>query len=201
MKFQATIKFPLRKTLVCAAIFAIVLYVGWTYFAIASQAEQDEARRADVIVVFGAAEYSGKPSPVYRARLEHAYYLYRRGLAPFVITSGGPGDSKFSEGAVGRDFLVAQGIPETNVIAETTATDTADSAERVANIMRSNGMRSCLAVSDGYHLYRIKKMLAKQGIEAFGSPRLNTKQQSGLEKAGTYLREVVSFTLWKIGLT
>lgn len=201
MIFKTTIRFSLRKTLVWAAALALVLYVSWTYYAIASQAEQDEARHADVIIVFGAAEYSGRPSPVYRARLEHAYYLYSRGLAPFVITSGGAGDSKFSEGAVGRDFLVAQGIPETNVIAETTATDTADSAERVANIMRSNGMRSCIAVSDGYHLYRIKRMLAKQRIEAFGSPRLYAKPLTGLQRTGTYLREVVSFTLWKLGLT
>ncbi len=89
------------------------------------EANVNEARPADAIVVFGAAEYVGHPSPVYRARLDHAYQLFRQGLAPLIITTGGAGkDPKFSEGQVGRDYLAERGVPDVNLIAETQAGDT-----------------------------------------------------------------------------
>src|SRR5581483_5167120 len=115
------------------------------------QASHDESRPASAIVVFGAAEYAGRPSPVYRARLNHAYDLFQRGLAPVIITTGGSGlDPSFSEGGVGREYFRARGVPEPDLIAETQSDDTAESAKRVGVIMRTNGMKSCLAVSDAY---------------------------------------------------
>ena len=124
----------------------------------------DEARPADAIVVFGAAEYVGHPSPVYRARLDHAYDLFQRGLAPVIITTGGAGnDPHYSEGQVGRDYLEARGIPDVNLIAETQGDDTDESTQRVAVIMHANGMHSALLVSDAYHLYRAKQMMAREG--------------------------------------
>ena len=100
-------------------------------------------------MVFGAAEYAGRPSPVYRARLEHARDLFERGLAPLIITTGGAGgDPKFSEGQVGHDYLLAHGVPEADLIAETQATDTNESVHRVATIMRTNSLHSALLVSD-----------------------------------------------------
>ena len=120
---------------------------------------------ADAIVVFGAAEYAGRPSPVFRARLDHAYDLFQRGVAPVVITTGGSGaDPNFSEGGVGHDYLMHRGIPEPRLIAETQGSDTASSAERVAVIMRTNRMRSCVAVSDAYHVFRIRKLLEHEGV-------------------------------------
>ena len=201
MKLHLSFKFSLKRSVAFAALLGLVAYFVWTYHAITSQAERDEAQAADAIVVFGAAEYSGKPSPVYRARLEHAYFLFSRGLAPYIITSGGAGDSKFSEGAVGRDFLVGMGVPESHLIAETTANDTADSAARVANIMRSNGMRSCIAVSDGYHLYRIKQLMAAQGVETYASPRPDVKPLPVGQRVVQQLREVLSLTLWRLNIT
>ncbi len=120
---------------------------------------------SDAIVVFGAAEYVGHPSPVYRARLDHAYDLFQRGLAPVIITTGGAGkDPHFSEGQVGRDYLEARGIPDVNLIAETQGGDTDESTQRVAVIMRANDMHSGLLVSDAYHLYRAKQMMAREGV-------------------------------------
>ena len=88
-----------------------------------------------------------------RARLDHAYGLFQRGLAPVVITTGGAAsDPSFSEGGVGRDYLERRGIPERSLIAETQGSDTAQSAVRVAVIMRANGLHSCVAVSDAYHV-------------------------------------------------
>ena len=166
------------------------------------QSARDEARPAGAIVVFGAAEYSGRPSPVLRARLDHAYELYRRGLAPLVITTGGAGgDPKFNEGAVGRDYLAHRGIPDRALIAETQGSDTDQSATRVATILRANGVSSCDAVSDAYHMFRVKKMMAKRGITAYAAPRPDSIPKSTWASIGAILREAVSYTAWKLHVT
>src|SRR5579862_7090069 len=94
-------------------------WARWVYVQIESYANQDQAAPSDAIGVFGAAEYDGRPSPVYRARLDHARTLYERGIAPLVITLGGNGGDEHSEGAVGREYLMGAGIPGSAVIAET----------------------------------------------------------------------------------
>src|SRR5438128_11574196 len=112
-----------RKIFIVSAVLLLV-YIGYNYAMIARQSELDETRLADAIIVFGAAEYSGKPSPVLRARLDHALDLYKRGLAPFIITTGGNGDDPtYSEGGVGRAYLIANGVPERSIIAETQSDD------------------------------------------------------------------------------
>ncbi len=113
----------LRIVLV-AALIGIAGWFLWVYGQIHFYATHDEARPADAIAVFGAAEYDGRPSPVLRARLEHALALYRERLAPLVITLGGGGDPHDSEGGVGHDYLLAHGVPETQIIAETQSTNT-----------------------------------------------------------------------------
>jgi uncharacterized SAM-binding protein YcdF (DUF218 family) len=173
-----------------------------TCLAITRQSKRDEARPADVIVVFGAAEYAGHPSPVFRARLDHAITLFRQGLAPYLIITGGSGgDVQFSEGGVGRDYLAGQGVSDRYLIAETQGENTAESAERVAVIMRANHMRDCIAVSDAYHLYRVKKLMRKQGIQAFASPRPDTPretQRGWWFKAERVTREAFSSLFWQL---
>src|SRR6185437_3767171 len=119
-----------RKMWLLWLLLAIVCYIAAVYRGILEQAGTDEARQADAIVVFGAAEYVGHPSPVYKARLDHAAQLYHRGLAGLVITTGGPGDSRFNEGVVGREYLKTLGVPDSQLIAETQSSDTAQSARR-----------------------------------------------------------------------
>ena len=139
-------------------------YVAVLYFNIVRQSTRDERRPADAIVVFGAAQYDGRPSPVYKARLDHAAQLYQEGFAPMVITTGGAGeDPKFNEGVVGREYLKARGVPDRQLIAETQSPDTAESARRVANIMRVNGM----------HYRRSKRWLPSFQGQADARPREN----------------------------
>src|SRR5260370_36063373 len=146
----------LRWTLLLVGVLMLVFYVV-ACVRIARQQWRDESRPADVIVVFGAAEYAGRPSPVLRARLDHGYSLYQQHMAPIIIVTGGYGDDpQYSEGGVGRDYLITRGVPERALIAETQSSNTTQEAERVATIMRANGMRSCIAVSDAYHIFRIK---------------------------------------------
>lgn len=190
-----------RKTWLLWLLLAIVLYVAAVYRGILKQSDLDEARPADAIVVFGAAEYVGHPSPVYKARLDHAAQLYHRGLASIVITTGGPGDAKFNEGIVGREYLKSLGIPDSQLIAETQSSDTAQSARRVATIMRENGLKTCVAVSDSYHIFRIKKMLGREGITVFGSPRPNSTPPTFWKRQEYAFHEIGSYTIWLLHLS
>jgi len=177
-------------------------YAAGVYWRIVSHAARDESRTADAIVVFGAAEYDGRPSPVYKARLDHAAQLYHRGLAPMVIITGGSGnDPRFSEGVVGREYLKTLGIPDSQLIAETQSADTAESARRVSTIMYVNKMHSCLAVSDGYHMFRIKHMLGREGITVYGAPRPNSRPQTFWKRQESVWHEIGSYTLWLLHLS
>ena len=164
-------------------------------------ASRQETHPADAIVVFGAAEYSGRPSPVYRARLDHAFDLFQQGVAPVVITTGGAAaDPSFSEGGVGHDYLMHRGIPDSNLIAETQGSDTAQSAQRIGVIMRANHMHSCVAVSDAYHVFRIRKLLEHEGMEVYVSPRPDSRPRSLWQRAEAVLREAVSYMAWRLHL-
>jgi uncharacterized SAM-binding protein YcdF (DUF218 family) len=182
---------------------AVLLFLTVTVTRIVETASRQEIHSADAIVVFGAAEYSGRPSPVLRARLDHALDLFHLGLAPVIITTGGAAsDPHFSEGGVGRDYLMHHGVPERSLIAETQGRDTAESAERVAVIMRANGLRSCIAVSDAYHVFRIRKLLEHQGVSpVYTAPRLESRPHSIFQRAEAALREAISYFLWKVGVT
>ena len=181
----------------------VVLFLLVTIVRIVETGERQEIHPADAIVVFGAAEYSGHPSPVLRARLDHALDLFNLGVAPVVITTGGAAsDPFFSEGGVGRDYLMHHGIPERSLIAETQGRDTSESAVRVAVIMRANGLHSCVAVSDAYHVFRIRKLLEHEGISpVYTAPRLDARPHSILQRGVAALREATSYLLWEIGIT
>ena len=171
------------------------------FLTILGDAGKQELHPADAIVVFGAAQYDGRPSPVFKARLEHAQQLFRKGLAPVVITTGGAAaDPKFSEGGVGHDYLMRKGVPESALIAETQASDTAESAVRVAAIMHENHMTSCLAVSDAYHMFRIRMLLAHQGLHVFLVPRPDSRPRSAWLSALALMKESASYLLWRAGL-
>jgi len=182
---------------------ALAVFLTLTGIRIAREGSLQESHAADAIVVFGAAEYAGHPSPVLRARLDHAYDLFRQGIAPVVITTGGAAsDPRFSEGGVGRDYLKHRGIPERNLIAETQGSDTAHSAVRVAVIMRANGLHSCVAVSDAYHVFRIKRLLEHEGIApVYVAPRPGSRPHSAVQRTYAVLREACSYLLWKLGMT
>ena len=187
--------------LLLALLGALCLFFGVTGSRIVRAAAETPAKKADVIVVFGAAEYVGHPSPVYRARLDHGYELFQKGMAPVVITTGGSAqDPDFSEGGVGRDYLLRRGIPEQALIAETQGSDTAQSAARVANIMRTNGMSSCIAVSDAYHVFRIRALLEKEGVQVELAPRPESRPHPLWERFAAVMREAASYLAWKAGL-
>jgi len=163
---------------------------------IRQQSQVDEAQTADAIIVLGAAEYRGKPSPVLEARLNHALFLYLKGFAPRIITTGGAGgDPVFTEGSVGRSYLSEHGVPPEAIVVEREAGSTAQSVVAVAEIMRRMNLKSAIVVSDGYHIYRVKKMLESTGMRVYGSPR-----PSAPPDRWQYYRQAVGYLLWRIGV-
>jgi len=177
---------------------ALAMAFVWLTLRIMQEGSVNEAQKADCILVLGAAEYSGKPSPVYRARLDHAYQLFQQGMAPFIITSGGAGkDPKYSEGQVGRDYLLEKGVPEADLIAETQADNTDESTQRVAVIMRRNDLESVLLVSDSYHMFRAKRMMQRQGFTVYISPRPESVPKTGWGRFAAASREAFSYVLYR----
>ncbi len=189
--------------LLLLAVAAVVLFLATTAVEVIQTSSLEELHPADAIVVFGAAEYSGRPSPVLRARLDHALDVFHRGVAPVVITTGGAAsDPTFSEGGVGRDYLMRHGVPERSLIAETQGHDTAESALRVAVIMRANGLHSCVAVSDAYHVFRIRKLLEHEGVgPVYVAPRPDSRPHGWWQRTVAVLREATSYLLWRVGVT
>lgn len=188
--------------LLALCLVAFLAFFAITADQIVQTASLQETRSADAIVIFGAAEYSGRPSPVLRARLDHAFDLYEQHVAPVVIATGGAGaDPTYSEGGVGNDYLHKRGIPESALIAETQGSDTAESARRVAVIMRANGLHSCVAVSDAYHVFRIRKLLEHEGIQVYVAPRPDSRPHGEVQRAIAVLREASSYLLWRVEMT
>jgi uncharacterized SAM-binding protein YcdF (DUF218 family) len=191
----------LLRSVILIVLAAVVAWVAWVYGQIRYFADRDEAGAADAIAVFGAAEYDGRPSPVLRARLDHALDLYGRKLAPFVITLGG-GDEKdrSSEGAVGHDYLLAHGVPESAIIAETQSDNTEQSVARLAVIARANHLNRIIVVSDGTHLFRIHALCEKLGLNVYTSPRAVIRSISWQESFSRMMHEIVSYTAWRLHL-
>jgi uncharacterized SAM-binding protein YcdF (DUF218 family) len=180
-----------------AALGALIAYVA---VRIERQSTRDEARRADVILVLGAAEYRGRPSQVLRARLDHALELYQRKLAPLVLTTGGAGgDPVFTEGGVGRSYLIGHGVPAEAIIVETEGETTVESTAMAGEIMRRMGLRSVIVVSDGYHIYRVKRMLQFRGLSVYGSPRKERNQET-LRERWNYVKQAIGYLLWRAGV-
>jgi uncharacterized SAM-binding protein YcdF (DUF218 family) len=186
--------------LLLAATVALVFWCRWVYAQIERYAALDQAAHADAIGVLGAAEYDGKPSPVYRARLDHARVLFSRGIAPLIITMGGEGGDQYSEGAVGREYLMSQGVPDRAIIAETESRNTEEAARRVAVIARANGLHRLVIVSDPTHLFRIHQIFAADGLDVLTSPRPRQANEDASQDAERIAHEVFAYVLWRMHL-
>jgi uncharacterized SAM-binding protein YcdF (DUF218 family) len=185
-----------------AALVVVVLLVIVAVLSvrIEQQSLREEARPADVILVLGAAEYRGRPSPVLRARLDHALELYNRKLAPRILTTGGAGgDPVFTEGGVGRTYLTSRGVPSEVIIVENEGESTVQSTAMAGEIMRRMGLHSVIVVSDGYHIYRVKEMLQFRGLEVYGSPRAE-HNPGAMRERWNYVKQAIGYLLWRVGL-
>jgi uncharacterized SAM-binding protein YcdF (DUF218 family) len=188
------------RNVILLAVTALLVTIGYVSVRIGQQSTRDEARQADVILVLGAAEYRGRPSPVLRARLDHALELYNRRLAPLIMTTGGAGgDPVFTEAGVGRSYLMSKGVPSESIIVEEEGESTVASTAMAGEIMRRMGLHSAIVVSDGYHIYRVKKMLQFRGLNVYGSPRKELAPDSFRER-WNYVKQAIGYLLWSAGV-
>jgi len=182
------------------ALFAAAGEVAWLSKRVAEQSARDEARPADVILVLGAAEYRGRPSQVLRARLDHALDLYQQNMAPRILTTGGAGgDPVFTEGGVGRSYLMSRGVPTEAITVETEGESTVHSTALAGEIIRRMGLGSVIVVSDGYHIFRVKKMLEARGLSVYGSPRKDHHPEL-LRDQWNYVKQAIGYLLWRAGV-
>lgn len=186
---------PLR-TLLIAAVLIVGVWCASLYVRITRVSREDQAAPADAIAVFGAAQYVGHPSPVLHARLDHAISLYRKGLAPLIITLGGAADDRtgHSEGGVGRDYLLAHGIPLAHIIAETESVDTEQQVMALAALAGDRHLRRVIAVSDGTHLFRIRELCRHEGLDVLTSPRASFGTLSAWGQVTRVAHEMLSYS-------
>lgn len=168
-------RWSLRRRIVLGML--LIAGMGWIASAVSvlRAATRDEARPAQAIVVLGAAQYRGRPSPVLRMRLDHAVGLYARGIAPRVVVTGGiaEGDTA-SEAAVSRIYAMAAGVPDTAILLENEGRTTGQSIERVARLLKARRIDTVVVVSDPFHVLRAARVAERAGLIAYTSPTRTT---------------------------
>ena len=180
--------------LILSVLVGSLLVVGYTSYRIWEQGGRDEARKADAIVVLGAAQYNGTPSPLFEARLDHAVRLYKDGIAPVFIVTGGKGRPRdtTTEAEAARDYAIAQGVPASKILVEDQSRTTLEQITTVGQMLRDGGLRSAVIVSDRTHMLRSLRIARDQGIEAYGSPTTTSPAESNV-------RDQVEATVHEVG--
>ena len=179
-----------RRAFKTAVLMFVLLLLGWAavVLAVAVQGARDQATTTDAIVVLGAAQYNGRPSPVFRARLDHAAALYQRGLAPVVLVTGGVGAGEvLSEANVGRDYLARLGLPGDVLIPLPAGDDTYASLTQVQHWFEGRESRRVLLVSDAFHMLRLRIIAARLGLTPFTSPAPGSPIRASMRRNTTYL--------------
>lgn len=153
------------------ALAGIIAVTAYAAFRISDQGGRDERRQADAIVVMGAAQYDGRPSPLFAARLDHAIALFHDGVASRLIVTGGKREGdRTTEAASARDYAIAHDVPAESILAENTSRTTLQSIRGVRALMDKTGLRTAVFVSDPTHMLRVLRMADDLGIDAYGSP-------------------------------
>lgn len=174
--------------LVVSSLLTLVLVWLVSTLAVWGWGSLDRAQKADAIVVLGAAQYAGKPSPVLKARLDHAMELWDRGMSQRLILTGGKGTGDTtSEAAVGRVYAQRHGVPDSAILLETSGRTTRESMQTVAKIMESKGLRSAILVSDPFHMLRLWIIARRFGFIPYTSPTQTSPISPNREQRWKYI--------------
>ena len=176
-----------RRTL---TVVVVIVFALWAISAAAVMvwSSRDEARPAQAIVVLGAAQYAGRPSPVLRARLDHALNLWRRHLGKLLILTGGTGvGDTTSEAAVGRTYAIKHGVPDTVILMETEGRTTSESMRAVAGMLEARGLQTALLVSDPFHMLRLRILARRFGFTPYTSPTQTSPISPNREQRWKYI--------------
>jgi uncharacterized SAM-binding protein YcdF (DUF218 family) len=176
-----------RRILTIAVVTAFAVWVI-SAAAVLIWSSRDEARPAQAIVVLGAAQYAGKPSPVLRARLDHALDLWNRHLASLLILTGGTGSGDItSEAAVGRNYAKRHGVPDSAILVESEGRTTSESMKAVAGMLEVRGLQSALLVSDPFHMLRLRILARRFGFTPYTSPTRTSPISPNREERWKYI--------------
>ena len=177
----------IRRILTVAVVMVFALWI-FSASAVLIWSSRDEARPAQAIVVLGAAQYAGKPSPVLRARLDHALELWNRHLASLLILTGGTGSGDTtSEAAVGRTYARKHGVPDSAILVETEGRTTSESMRAVAGMLEVRGLQSALLVSDPFHMLRLRILARRFGFTPYTSPTQTSPISPNREERWKYI--------------
>jgi uncharacterized SAM-binding protein YcdF (DUF218 family) len=188
----------LTVKLTAAFVAVVVLYLGVTYVQVSHASHRDQAERSDAIVVFGAAQYNGTPSPVLRARLDHAADLYKRDVADLIFVTGGsqPGD-RTTEASASAVYLKRKGVPESALLREISGRTSWQSLAFAASYLKQRGKTEVVLVSDPFHNARIASMASELGLDAHVSPT-RTSPIGGGEEQRYLIKETVAVALGRV---
>ncbi|HEX5823064.1 MAG TPA: YdcF family protein [Candidatus Limnocylindrales bacterium] len=184
--------------LLLAALVTGVAAIGWATFRIWETGNRDDRQTADAIVVLGAAQYDGRPSPVFRARLDHAVDLYEAGVARFLVVTGGKAQGdRTTEAAAARAFAIARGVPASAILVEDRGRTTLESLHAVAALLQAHDLSSAVFVSDRTHMLRVLRIARDQGITAYGSPTSTSPTDATfLTRADATIHELGALTIY-----
>jgi uncharacterized SAM-binding protein YcdF (DUF218 family) len=172
------------------SIMVVTVFVLWiaSVSAVVMWSKRDEARPAQAIVVLGAAQYAGRPSPVLRARLDHALELWNEHLASLLILTGGTGaGDTTSEAAVGRTYAKKHGVPDTAILEENAGRTTSESMRAVAGMLEVRGLQSAVLVSDPFHMLRLRILARRFGFTPYTSPTKTSPISPNREESWKYI--------------
>lgn len=189
-----------RRLVLLGAVLGVG-FVAYTTYRIWDAAVRDDRTGADAIVVMGAAQYDGRPSPVFAARLDHAIELYREGVAPLLIVTGGKlADDRTSEAATARAYAIDHGVPAEAIIGEDESRSTLTSIRAVAHLMADADIGSAVFVSDPTHMYRVLRLAMDAGVAATGSPtRTSPIMRDPVAVADAVIHELGALVLYSVG--
>ena len=184
--------------LLALAVFVVAVYVAFTFLQVWWASRHDEARPAQAIVVLGAAQFNGVPSSILKARLDHAFDLYRRGLAPVIVVTGGkqPGD-QYTEATSSADYLMTKGVPDEDILREVSGTNSWESLAAASRFLKQRDIHRVLLVSDAFHSYRIDAIAQELGLEAHPSPT-HTSPITGFNVTRHLVRETAAVAVGRI---
>ena len=186
--------------LALGTVVAALLVIAWVTFRVWDVGNRDDARKADAIVVLGAAQYNGRPSAILKARLDHAIELFAAGRAPyFVVTGGKAQGDRTTEAASARAYALAKGVPAAAILVEDKGRTTLESMRGVAALLHAEDVRTALFVSDRTHMLRVLRIARDVGIEAFGSPTTTSPADADVpSRVEATIHELGGLTLYFI---
>jgi uncharacterized SAM-binding protein YcdF (DUF218 family) len=188
---------PLAR-LILAGLVAGMALAGYTAYRIWDQGNRDERPAADAIVVMGAAQYDGRPSPLFAARLDHAIELFHTGVAPWLVVTGGKREGdRTTEAATARAYAIRHDVPEEAILVEDQSRTTLQSIRLVAALMEDRDLDSAVFVSDPSHMLRVLRMASDEGITGYGSPtRTSPLERDVARRADAIVHELGALAIY-----